>query len=234
MRQQDPQQALQDSKLITLLPEEARAEFVAKCKVRVYEPRECIVSKGDSILGPTWVEQGLASVTVPQEHGKPYSFGYNWPGEAFVGTLSGLQEWGVDVRAIARTMVVSLPRSVHLEIGQRSTATTLALLSTLIVQLLRRQLWITELHSVRLRPRLLKLLGRLSDELGTATPEGSLLDFPLTHGILTCATLTSQDETARAMRDLEAWGYFKRLPRHRILISDRRRLNTTEQLGPEE
>ena len=226
MRQEDARIALSESKLIALLPAKARDDFVAKCKVRRYEPRERMMAIGDLIIGPCWMESGLARIHLPWGDGRDYPIGFFWPGSILVTSLADREEWETEVRAVSPVTLVSIPRAVFRDLALREAGLSLAFLSAVSEGLRWRQHWEARLRAVPLRPRLLSILGRAADELGTPTSEGILLDFPFTQGALSFGTITSRDETARAMRDLEGWGYYQRRPRHRILIPDRDRLRT--------
>jgi len=226
LRQDDARIALRESKLIAQFPAKVRDDFLAKCKVRHYEPRERIAASGDLIIGPSWMERGLARAYRPGDDGKNYPIGFYWPGCIFVTNLSDREEWEAEVRAVAPVTLACIARAVFRELALQHADLSLALMAALSEQLRWRQHWNAQLRSVPLRPRLLKILGRAADELGTPTDEGILLDFPFTQGVLSFGTITSRDETARAMRDLEEWGYYQRRPRHRILIPDRERLRT--------
>ena len=226
MRQQDPQQTLKDSKLIACLPRGIRDEFVSRCKIRVYEPRERILIAGDPIIGPSWVEQGLVRVYLTGDTGEEHPLTFTWPGEVALPTFGSGPEWRADAKAVAPTTHAAIPRVAFVDLAERNSAISLALLEYATILVWRRQHWDAQLRALTLRPRILQILGRIADELGTPTAEGILLDFPLTHGTLACATVSSRDEASRAMRDLEEWGYYQSRPRHRILIPDRERLRT--------
>ena len=202
--------------------------------MRHYEPRERLAAVGDLIIGPTWIHQGLCRSYRPRDDGKDDPVGFYWPGTFFFNTLSDREEWEVEVRAIAPVTVVCIARLAFRELALRHADLSLAMMAALSERIRQRQHWDAELRSVTLRHRLLRILGRAADELGTPTPEGILLDFPLTQGALSYGTITSRDETARAMRDLEEWGYYLCLPRHRILIPDRDRLRTYVKQQSEE
>ena len=234
MRQQDPKQALSSSPLVSRLPAAIREEFVSKCRVRFYEPRERILTTGDLVSGPTWIEHGMVRAYLVDGDGVESPMAYGWPGDLLPPSIPEGSEWPCDIRTIAPTTLASIPRAALDELAKRSSGVGVALLDLLAAQMQRRQLWEAELRVVTLRHRLLKLLGRIADELGTQTSEGNLLDFPLTHGSLCFATWVSRDETGRAMRDLEEWGYFETRPRHRILVTDRDKLRHYRKRSEEE
>ena len=234
MRQEDPRAALAHSAIVARLPEEIREEFVGKCRVRVYASRERIAAIGDPVIGPTWYERGLFKVYAQDEQGEEVAAGWYWGGDIALTGCLAQQEWQAELTAVAPTAVVAIPEQTFEQFCDHSVSLCLAWLALVAEQLRTRHRREAILHSLTLRPRLLSLLGMTADHLGTATPEGILLDFPITHASLACGSWASPDEVGRAMRDLERRGYLRSLPRHRLLIPDRARLDQYQRADAEE
>ena len=234
MRQEDPRVTLAHSPVIAVLPAEIREEFVGKCRVRVYAPRERICAIGDPVIGPTWYERGLLKACGQDDQGEEVSAGWFWSGDISLVGFPTLKEWPAELTAVAPTTVVAIPEAIFAEFCDRSVDISLAWLALVADHLRNRHRREAILRSLTLRPRLIALLRTASNLLGTPTPEGILLDFPLTHTSLACGAWVSPDETGRAMRDLEAQGYFRSLPRHRILIPDCERLEHYQPKDAEE
>ena len=232
MRQEDPGVALAQSPLITRLPAELRDEFVAACRVRVFGPGERICLPGDPTIGPTWIEHGLIKVRTNDGRGGLAQAGLYWVGDTLLGAFR--PEWTGELTAVTATTLCAIPRAIFermCETNAHLSFTWIGLAAEHTRNLQRRE---ALLRSLTLRPRLLLLLGIAADLMGTPTPEGILLDFPLTHATLSCGTWVSRDETGRALRDLEQQGYLRCRPRHRIFIPDRLRLDDYQRMHTED
>jgi CRP-like cAMP-binding protein len=225
VRQQDPTQALAGSDVIARLPEDIRDEFVGKCRVKAYLPREHMYFPGDAVPGPTWVVRGLASSCRLGPAGGEMPARFIWPGDLFIVSFVGHLDWPGQLTAITQTALACIPGAAFDELCGRSAELAIAWTSLLSDHMRIRMGREAQLRGLYLRPRMLKLLGAIADAFGTPTPEGILLDFPLTQGTLCCGLWSSRDETGRAMRDLERDGYLQTRPRHRILLPDRARLD---------
>lgn len=225
MRQQDPTQSLAGSDIIARLPGDIRDEFVGKCRVKAYLPREHMCFPGDAVPGPTWVVRGLSSSCRLGPAGGEMPARFIWPGDLFIVSFVGHLDWTGQLTAITHTELAYIPEAAFNELCARSAELAIAWTSLLSDHMRIRMGREARLRGLHLRPRMLKLLGAIADTFGTATPEGILLDFPLTQGTLCCGLWSSRDETGRAMRDLESNGYLQTRPRHRILIPNRVRLD---------
>jgi CRP/FNR family transcriptional regulator len=192
--------------------------------VRTYPRHEVIRREGDPVAGVGCVLRGLMRCWLIDADGNDCTVETAWSGSVSLVGLGGPEsEWPWNVTTLTPTTVFALSWEA-LEAVRRRYPLDKALMDCAAADYRRRHIWQGMLRSVRLRPRLLRILRRMADELGTETERGVLLDFPMTHGDLAHLTYVTRDEVGRVMREFTADGLVKIIGRRGLLIPDPRRL----------
>ena len=223
---------LRESPFLRSLGQPEVEELARSARVRRVPPRERLWASGDPIPGPVFIISGLVRVYHDDDPARPTTITMFWPGELVAPSILQQEEWITHAVAVAPVVQVTLNRAAFFAACARNSMLAYHLLHDLTVAFYRRYAWEWDLRLVTLTRRLLMMFGRMADELGTPTPKGILLDFPLTHEIVAGLAWVKRDHARRVLNQLAGEGLLVDCPRFRWLIPDRERLGPRHRLPP--
>ncbi len=120
-------------------------------------------------------------------------------------------------KALTDVELCWLPRDVLLQLAQDHPQLGVRLVKWVGEQAREVQMRLEELLFADVPTRLVRLLLRLADEYGRKTPEGLLIDLPLTHQEVAELIGSTRETTSLALGQLSKRGLLKRHRKHFLL-----------------
>ena len=232
MRLLDTATAIEGYRLLGYLVPSDLQQLIHVAKVRYFNPRERLWTVGDPVPGPQLMISGLTRVYLENDQEEKTTLACLWPGDIPTASLQEHTEWGASSVAVSPVVHATLPVQFFLECCGRTPQLAYQMVVELAHVYDTRSCWEARLKTVPLKRRLLRLFGRMADELGTPTEEGILLDFPLTHQVVADLSWVKRDQAGRTLNELADEGYIVDRPRFRWLIPDRERLGPIPMIHP--
>jgi CRP-like cAMP-binding protein len=209
---------LTDWCVVAQLPVEAQRTLVGATRVRRCERRETVTRQGDPVPGLAWLARGLLWLWTLDAEGRESDVDTAWSDSISIASLAGDgSETPWNATALVPSTVFLIPWDAVTEVGDRYPLDR-AVVACVATEYRRRVTWDSLLRSVRLRPRLMMILRRMSDEFGRRTGDGVSIDFPVTQGDLARLAGVTRDEVGRVMREFAAEGLVTPIGRRGLLI----------------
>jgi len=224
MRLLDPETVIKDFPILHVGRTEEEKELIKVARVRIFQPRERLWTAGDPVPGPTFLLSGLVRMYYEGDDSEQATVTCLWPNDVPATSLQENGEWSCQAVAVAPSICITLPSRPFFQSCGRTPQMALTALTALANTFYNRMRWEALLRLVSLKPRLMMIFARMADELGTPTPEGILLDFPLTHEIVAGLGCVQRDQAGRTLNELAEEGFIVDRPRYRWLVPDRARL----------
>ena len=232
MRILDPATTLESVQFLRSLKPADAKKLMQLARVRHAHPRDRLWSTGDPVAGPVLIVSGLARLFLEHDQGGETPFACLWTGDIPAPSLQAQKDWRVSAAAVTPVIHAIFPIEPFLEACVRTPQLGQQVLNDLATVYYNRSYWEAMLRIIPLKQRLLKLLARMADEVGTPNEEGILLDFPLTHQTVADLSWVQRDQAGRVLNELADEGYIVARPRFRWLIPDRRRLGPQPMIAP--
>ncbi len=184
-----------------------------------YRRGETIYFPGD----PTnvyFLKSGRVKLVYVSPAGRKLTLAICRPGQPF-GELDDKAQTGHRLMAVALTDVELcwLPRDTLLQLAQDHPQLGVRLVKWVGEQAREIQTRLEELLFVDVPTRLMRLLLRLADEYGQVTPDGLLIDLPLTHQEVAELIGSTRETTSLAINQLQKQGLLERRSK-RFLLPD--------------
>jgi CRP-like cAMP-binding protein len=232
MRHLDPLQALSGIPCLRSFPPQALEAIAESARLRAFRPRERMWAPGDPLPGTYLVVSGLVWAYLDATHTGDSLVSTLWSGDLLEPYPGKLREWATYGVAVSPVVQAALPPDAFHAVSAHDPTLARRILSDLAYRWHRQNHWDVDLRLVSLKQRLLLLFRRMADELGTATQEGVLLDFPLTYEIVAGLACVKRDHAGRKLQELTREGYLTKRPRFRWLVPDPDRLGQPICLPP--
>jgi CRP/FNR family cyclic AMP-dependent transcriptional regulator len=212
------------------LPAPAQRSLLGAARTARYSRGDVVTEQGSPVVGVSCVRRGVLRCWQTDVDGRDYAVETAWRCSVSVVGLRGpAGRWPWNATAVTPALVLTFPWEA-LEQVRRSYPVDRAIMEYAAADYIQRQVWTGMLRSVKLRQRLLMLLRRLADELGTAAEGGTMLDFPLPQSELAALAYVSREEISRVMREFADQGLVKPIGRRGLLIPNPDKLHPPIEL----
>lgn len=215
--------ALRTIPLFAGLGEEQRARLAALAVRRSLPRGTVIFREGDPVEAVYFLESGLVKVYSLTAEGEEQIINILRPGDFFphLGFLEG-GSYPATAEAISPARLVTVRRAALLDLVRRDGDFAVAMLAAMGRRIAVLQHRVRDLSHRDLRGRLARVLLRLADEHGVATPAGTRLDLPLSHRELANLVGAARESVSRALAEFRREGLVAGDASGRLVINRQR------------
>lgn len=199
-------------------------DLVRSARLRAFRPREYLWVAGDPIPGACFIASGVVRAYMDGPSSWRATYCLLWPREMPAASILQGREWISHAVAVSPVVLATMPFEPFHAACLRTPQQARQVLDDVLDRAGFRYAWEMHLRRLPLRRRLHKLFRRIARTVGTPTPEGILLDFPLTHQIAADLAWVKRDHAGRVLNEIAQDGLIIARPRFRWLIPDTERL----------
>jgi CRP-like cAMP-binding protein len=185
VRADDRVELLRGSVLFVELGEPQLRALAERLRRRTFRRGEVIFHRGDPGGSLHVIRTGRVKIHLPSEEGDETVLALLGPGSCFgeIAALDGGPR-SATVTAAEAVETYALHREDLLSFVQAEPEVALALLATLAAKLRRTNEWLEDTYFLDLDQRMARRLLELAEQQGRHTPEGIVVEFPLTQSDL--------------------------------------------------
>ncbi len=169
------------NRLFEGLSPEQRDRAVASCIRKRFGRGERVFSTGDRPEFIYLLEAGHVELVSLDESGSERILNVFKPGDVFGEILFSVERRPFDAVAVDEARVAIMSRASFLELLHASPLCGLNFIRLISDRLFMTERDLAALSRTWTKPRLVHLLLKLADNLGEATPQGTLITVPVTH-----------------------------------------------------
>jgi CRP-like cAMP-binding protein len=199
--------ALSRSALFQVLQPAEIDALLAQSVVRRVGRGEMILRRGDASSGAHIVMSGRVRIGTMSEDGREVTLGMLGPGDV-LGEMSVLdgEEISADVAALEDCTLLSIERARFLRLLRADSDLCLRMMAVLCRRLRRSNAVLEDMALLDLGPRLARLLLRLAQDCGAATPRGTRIEVRLSQKDLGTLVGSSREKVNKQLREWEDAG----------------------------
>lgn len=184
-----------------------------------YRRGETIYFPGDPASTVYFLKRGRVKLVYLDESGRKLTLAICGPGQPFGELdLEGKAQHRLMAQALTDVELCVISRGALLEFASRRPHLSLRLTKWVDQQLRETQVRLEELLFKDVPTRLARVLLRLAEEHGAETPEGLLIDLPLTHQDLAELIGATRETTSLTLSQFAKEGLLLRRRRRYILL----------------
>lgn len=201
------------------LPPKDLEELSAHTKNYRYRRGETIYFPGDPASTVYFLKRGRVKLVYLDESGRKLTLTICGPGQPFGELdLEGRAQHRLMAQALTDVELCLISKGALLEFASRRPHLSLRLTKWVNRQLHEAQVRLEELLFKDVPTRLARVLLRLAEEHGVETPEGRLIDLPLTHQDLAELIGATRETTSLTLSQFTKEGLILRRRRRYLLL----------------
>lgn len=199
--------ALSRSALFQVLQPAEIDAVLAQAAVKRVGRGEMILRRGDASSGANIIVSGRVRIGSMSEDGREVTLGVLGPGDV-IGEMSVLdgEEVSADVQALEDCTLLFIERARFLRLLRADADLCLRLMAVLCRRIRRSNAALEDMALLELGARLARLLLRLAQDYGAATPRGVRIEVKLSQKDLGTLVGSSREKVNKQLREWEEAG----------------------------
>jgi CRP/FNR family transcriptional regulator len=194
-----------------------RDRAIGACIRKQYRRGDRVFSTGDPPEFLYLIEAGHVQLVALEESGSERILHIYRPGDIFGMILFSVERRPFDAVAMDEARIAIMSRATFLEFERTSPTWALNFIRLLSDQLFIASRDLAALSRTWTRPRLVHLLLKLADNVGTETPQGTVITVPVTHEALANMIGASRVRVTSALSQMRREGLVSKQGRQLVV-----------------